>query len=233
MNQQEKKREAVRALCQSYLGMRPSDMGYINFAQMQNKMTEELFQIFYSSESAEKERFTLFEVEDVFSNWHIVDFVVHNNDMDEVKFNCTEEAMMYYKAMFFGDYKTAQKILAEKEPSEHKRLGREVSNFNSDKWDAISRHVVYRVSYHKFCQNFGLLRELSRAKGTTLVEASDIDFLWGCGLAKGDPEIYDRKNWTGKNWLGQVLTQLCNDVVAGKQMYWDDEKWMVRGIDFK
>ncbi len=227
MSQEEKKREAVRALCQSYLGMRPCDKGCNNFAQMQNKMTDELFEIFYSFES---EKFTLFyEAEDVFSNWYMVDFV----GTDGVKFNCTEQAMMYYKAMFFGDFKTAQKILAEKEPSEHKRLGREVSNFNSDKWDAISRHVVYRVSYHKFCQNFGLLRELSRAKGTTLVEASDIDFLWGCGLAKGDPEIYDRKNWTGKNWLGQVLTQLCNDVVAGKQMYWDDEKWMVRGIDFK
>ena len=228
MNQQEKKREAVRALCQSYLGMRPSDKGCNTFAQMQNKMTDELFKIFDSSESGEK--FTLFyEAEDVFSNWYVVDFV----GTACVKFNCTEQAMMYYKAMFFKDWKTAKEILEEKEPSNHKKLGRKVSGFNSEKWDAISRHVVYRVCYYKFSQNPALLCELVSAKGTTLVEASDRDFLWGCGIGKGDSRIYDRKNWTGKNWLGQVLTQLCNDIVSGKQLYWDDEKWMARGINFE
>lgn len=234
MSQEKKKREAVRALCQSYLGMRPSDKSCTDFAQMQNKMTDEIFEIFNSSGDAEKERFTLFyEAEDVFSNWYMVDFVGHHKNRDKVKFNCSEQAMMYYKAMFFKDKITADKILAEKQPSRHKQLGREVKGFDSKAWDAISRHVVYRVCYHKFCQNLALLTKLVKANGTTFVEASDKDILWGCGIAKGDSRIYDRKNWTGKNWLGQVLTQLCNDIVSGREMDWDDEKWMVRGIDFE
>lgn len=54
---------------------------------------------------------------------------------------------------------------------------------------------------------------------TKLVEASKFDFIWGIGLdeqaAKNTPDTV----WPGKNWLGNVLTKLRNDLVAEQLTY--------------
>lgn len=177
-----------------------------------------------------QEKMTLFyEETDVFSNWFMEDFVDGNN----VKFNCSEQAMMYYKAQMFGDEETAQKIMMAKHPSRQKALGREVKNFNSAKWDAVSRHVVYRACWFKFRNSPLLMKEILATAGTTLVEASDKDVLWGVGLSKDNPLIYDRKNWRGKNWLGQVLTQLRFDFIIGNSLLWDNENWIAVDVEFE
>ena len=177
-----------------------------------------------------QEKMTLFyEAEDEFSNWFMRDFVDGNN----MHFNCSEQGMMYYKAMRFGDEEVARKVMAAKHPREHKALGWEIKNFKSEVWDAVSRHVVYRVCFYKFRDDPQMLAKLLSTRGTTLVEASDIDKLWGVGLSKSNPLIYDRKNWKGKNWLGQVLTQLREDLIQNKGILWDADRWVVIGLEFE
>jgi ribA/ribD-fused uncharacterized protein len=65
----------------------------------------------------------------------------------------------------------------------------------------------------KFTQSEPLKEFLLFTKGTLLVEASPYDTIWGIGLAEGDPLIYDSKNWKGTNWLGEVLTDLRDDLL--------------------
>jgi ribA/ribD-fused uncharacterized protein len=121
---------------------------------------------------------------------------------------------MLQKALCFGDWDVASKILDTDNPSKQKSLGRTVKNLESSKWDAISRACVYEGCFHKFTQNRGYHTDLLNTLGTLLVEASPVDCLWGVGLSDGDPEIYHPENWRGSNWLGEVLTLLRENLIS-------------------
>ncbi|MHD0644263.1 NADAR family protein [Pseudomonas aeruginosa] len=139
---------------------------------------------------------------DAFSNWYIRDFVVKG-----VRFNCGEQAMMYAKAMLFGDRKVAEKILAEPDPKNQKALGK-TCKFDQAIWDAKCVEIMSAILYHKFAQHKDLEELLLSTVGTELVEASPYDRVWGVGLSSDDPRIFDKKKWRGQNLLGQVLTNV-------------------------
>lgn len=156
------------------------------------------------------EKFTFFWRSDSpFSNWYPSEFVI-----DGITFNCSEQYMMYGKAMLFGDHEIAEKILKSSNPGSQKALGRKVKKFNQKVWTENARKIVYKACDAKFRQNEHLLKRLLKTKGTTLVEASPVDPIWGIGLAEDNPKARVRSKWRGKNWLGQVLTQLREDILA-------------------
>ena len=154
------------------------------------------------------ERFTFFFSEhDVFSNWYHQPFMLRG-----VLFGCVEQAMMYAKAIEFGDTAIAAKILAEPHPRQQKKLGRQVKPYDDARWKAVARNVVYAAAHAKFTQHADLGRRLRETHGTILVEASPYDNLWGVGLGQNDPRIEDPSKWLGLNWLGEVLTRLRTDL---------------------
>lgn len=155
------------------------------------------------------EKFTFFwRSHSPFSQWYPAKFIVNG-----VKFNCAEQYMMYMKAKLFKDEDIAGKILKAKAPLEQKKLGRKVKNFNRKKWESACKKFVYDGNYSKFTQNEELKEILLKTKGTTLVEASPVDRIWGVGLAEDDSRIKNRGSWRGTNWLGEVLTQLREDLL--------------------
>ncbi len=121
---------------------------------------------------------------------------------------------MHQKAIVFGDTEIAEKILKARTPREQKALGRKVRNFDTQVWNDVAKKVVYTANYAKFTQNKKLLDELTATDGTTLVEASPTDTIWGIGLDAQDALAYSRETWRGTNWLGEVLTQLREDLKA-------------------
>lgn len=139
-----------------------------------------------------------------FSNWHPANFV----DDKGVEYNCSEQYMMYQKAMLFGDQEAADDILFAKHPKEQKEIGRRVRRFDPKVWDAQAKKIVYEGCKLKFSQNPSLKKVLMETEGTLLVETSPYDRIWGIGLAENDPAIHDPLNWNGLNWLGEVLTEL-------------------------
>ncbi|MNH98781.1 Swarming motility protein YbiA [compost metagenome] len=143
-----------------------------------------------------------------FSQWYPCYFIV-----DEHTFNCAEQYMMYAKALLFRDEETAMQILRARTPREQKELGRKVSGFNDTGWNKHCRDIVYQGNREKFLQNEELLQLLLDTKGTTLVEASPTDRIWGVGLSEDDPRIRSRSSWRGSNWLGEVLTKLRDDLL--------------------
>lgn len=158
---------------------------------------------------AEQETFTFFwKTASPFSNWHPATF-----ELDGHQFNCSEQYMMYRKALLFNDQNTANQILKSDAPGNQKALGRKVKNFDTEVWEAHCRQIVYDGCKAKFLQNDNLLKHLLGTKGTTLVEASPVDPVWGIGLPENNPKAYSRSTWRGKNWLGEVLTQLRDDLL--------------------
>lgn len=138
-----------------------------------------------------------------FSQWYLSDFTVN-----DITFNCAEQYMMYEKAMLFEDYDIAVKILETDAPWEQKALGRMVSDFDLDQWNEVARDIVFAGNVAKFTQNNQLKEILLKTKGTTLVEASPHDKIWGIGLKQNDPKALNRETWRGSNWLGEVLTKV-------------------------
>lgn len=143
-----------------------------------------------------------------FSNWFSCSF----RDDDGVVYNCSEQYMMAEKAKLFGDDSTAKKILAALHPWEQKSLGRTISNFDKKTWEDNAKKIVYRGCYFKFTQNAALLDKLIETTGTLLVEASPTDTVWGIGMSENDPNCHDQTKWKGSNWLGEVLTELRDNL---------------------
>lgn len=156
------------------------------------------------------EQFTFFwKSASPFSQWHFAKFKI-----DGITFNCTEQYMMYKKAMLFDDVDIAQQVLDTQMPVDQKRLGRKVKNFNKEVWENNCKEIVYEGNYAKFTQNKHLKEKLLSTSGTTLVEASPYDDIWGIRLSADNPKAKDRSQWQGKNWLGEILTQLREDIIS-------------------
>lgn len=164
-------------------------------------MSEEKFTLFYGNSDATK---------GVFSQWHICRF-----NVDGIEYNCAEQFMMASKARLFGDKKCEEAVMEAKHPRDQKAIGRLVKPFDAGKWDSVARDLVYEGNYAKFTQNDDLKETLLSTQGTTLVEASPYDQIWGIGRGLSDPLALKRETWNGTNWLGEVLTKLRHDLIAG------------------
>ncbi len=135
-----------------------------------------------------------------FSQWSMRDF-----RREGITYCCAEQYMMAEKARLFGDDDVLQKIMASNNPAVHKKLGRQVKNYDDAKWCAVSRYVVFIANMAKFLQHKDLRDKLLATGNKIIVEASPYDALWGVALGPWDDNILDEKNWKGKNWLGKEL----------------------------
>lgn len=148
------------------------------------------------------EKFTLFW-HGPFSQWSACKFTVWG-----IEYNCCEQYMMACKARMFGDTKSLDIIMGTTSPKDQKAEGRKVENFDVDKWNVMAKDFVFMGNYAKFTQDEDLLKTLMATEGTTLVEASPRDTIWGIGLGADNPKSQNRATWRGTNWLGEVLTNV-------------------------
>jgi ribA/ribD-fused uncharacterized protein len=154
------------------------------------------------------ERFTLFW-DGPFSQWAESPF-----SLDGTAYNTAEQYMMAEKAGLFGDAATRTRILEAHQPWDQKALGRRVAGFDEAVWRRHARDIVYRGNRAKFTAHADLAAQLFATAGTTLVEASPVDRIWGIGRGPDDPRALDPAQWRGTNWLGETLTRLRDDLLA-------------------
>ena len=154
--------------------------------------------------------------------------------VDGVEYNCAEQYMMAEKARMFGDEEKLEEILEAEHPKTQKALGRSVYPFDNDVWQEDSDNgrarcwnIVWSGNMAKFSQNPFLLERLVATKGTTIVEASPYDRIWGVGMREADRRITNRENWQGRNWLGEVLTNVREFLMVDARVYnaKSDERW--------
>jgi ribA/ribD-fused uncharacterized protein len=124
---------------------------------------------------------------------------------DNVLYKTAEHYMMAEKARLFGDEDIRQKIIATDHPSDVKKFGRAIKNFNAEIWDRQKLTIVVSGNIQKFMQNPALGRYLLSTGDKILVEASPYDRIWGIGRAPDAPNIEDPNTWDGENLLGVAL----------------------------
>ena len=141
----------------------------------------------------------------VFSNFYPCK-IKHCN----IKFKSSEQLFMWFKAVFFGDSETADKIAVAQTPKEAKALGRQVKDYNDDAWSGVREFVMKWAVTKKFEQNPELQKFLLDPDfdGKNFVEGNPYDKIWSVGLRFDDEKISNEKNWEGMNLLGKVLDNI-------------------------
>ncbi|MFC8382819.1 NADAR family protein [Nocardia sp. NPDC057272] len=142
------------------------------------------------------------------SQWWPATFVV-----DGVEFASAEHYMMWRKAMLFEDAATAAKILEVGHPSQAKKLGRQIRDFDEDIWERARFDIVVAGSVAKFGQDDALREYLVGTGARVLVEASPVDRIWGIGMAADDAGALDPARWKGLNLLGFALMRARDELV--------------------
>jgi ribA/ribD-fused uncharacterized protein len=140
---------------------------------------------------------------DVLSNHHPSGFTVKG-----VTFAHGEQFLMYVKAMLFNDKLQAGRILAEPNPQGCKVLGRGVRPFDENLWAAKRRRYMLTGCLQKAREHTEIREYLLSTGNAVLVEASERDVIWGVGIAKEDPRIYDMREWRGTNLLGEIWMEV-------------------------
>lgn len=133
-------------------------------------------------------------------------------DTDGTRYISNEQYIMAGKARLFKDEETLAEIMKARNPSVIKRLGRQVKNFNYVEWMKHAKEIGKRGARLKFIQNEELRKALLKTEGTTLVEAAPNDRRWGIGRSVSDPLARNRSTWRGRNILGELLTELREEI---------------------
>lgn len=149
-----------------------------------------------------------------FSNWYPADVSVKAFPFsaNETVFNCTEQAMMYIKAVVHDDLEIAQLIMQSNDPAQQKHLGRSVRNFKPKWWRDNCEELFYPALLAKFKQHDGARAYMLSTGDKTIVEAAPWDKIWGIGIGVGHPDIRNPAKWQGDNLLGKMLMNVRADI---------------------
>lgn len=155
------------------------------------------------SNSREKQIIPFYSADDPLSNHSRRGFTIKG-----IKFAHSEQFIMYCKAKLMGDHAKAAEILIAHHPQQCKILGREVTPYDERLWSLKRRPIAVRGAYQKAIEHPEIKEYLLSTGNAILVEASKSDKLWGVGIAKDDPRIYDPSQWQGLNLCGEVWMEV-------------------------
>lgn len=116
--------------------------------------------------------------------------------------------MMAKKALLFNDYFYYKKIMANTNPSEIKRLGKKIRNFDINVWNDNKYQIILEGNYLKFSQNLKLKKKILETKNKIIAEASPYDNIYGIGLSAKCAINMDPNEWPGENLLGKALMEV-------------------------
>jgi ribA/ribD-fused uncharacterized protein len=122
--------------------------------------------------------------------------------------------MMYNKAILFGDWATANQIIACRNPkliiSYGRNVGKKNDTWDQEVWDEEKFKIVVDGNFLKFSQNPVLKKLLLSTSNSYIAEASNIDNIWGIGISENHIDAKDHTKWNeyGQNLLGKALMEV-------------------------
>ena len=143
------------------------------------------------------------------SQWFVASFV-----LDGITYKTAEHFMMAEKARLFRDEKALAAIIEAPTPSDAKRLGRTVANYDDKAWGRARSLSVVKGNVAKFDQNEALGAFLKETGESILVECSPRDRIWGIGMGASNPDARNPAKWRGQNLLGFALVAARDELFA-------------------
>jgi ribA/ribD-fused uncharacterized protein len=143
-----------------------------------------------------------YSLHSVFSNFHSAEVVISGD-----RFCCNEQFFQRAKALMFGDYETADKIMSETDPYKINVLGKKVRGHKKEVWEKKAYKTLKHVNEVKFSQNLHARQALLDTGDLIIGEASP-DRMYGTGIHISSSHATDETKWIGKNLMGQILTEI-------------------------
>lgn len=136
-------------------------------------------------------------------------FPIQFTDQNGSKYSSIYQYIMSQKALLFKDQEIYNKIMKSTDASEMKKLGRQIKNFNQDKWNESVDEIVYQGNLYKFDQNKELKEVLLNFPPDSIfVYASHENEMYGIQINSDDPKANDPLKWGGYNKLGFQITKV-------------------------
>jgi ribA/ribD-fused uncharacterized protein len=129
-----------------------------------------------------------------------------------IEIHDSETAIMLEKASLMGDLNILEQLKYSKSPSDSKKLGRKVRNFNQKLWDENIENIALYVLTVKFTSFPQFKQFLLKTNNAILVEAAPYDRIWGVGMRYNDPNIHHPEKWKGQNILGFSLMKVRENI---------------------
>lgn len=147
------------------------------------------------------------------SNFYPSKFLDNN-----VEYNCSEQYFMKKKQELFdpNNITLANKILANNNPVEIKKFGRQVKNYDENIWNNMRYDIMKNGLRLKFIQNNDIKQKLINTNPKRLYEASPYDKIWGTGYKAIDTQYFIEQNEEyklGTNLLGKALEEIRNELL--------------------
>lgn len=73
----------------------------------------------------------------IYSNWHRNAGQFRDPLNGNIPFHCTEQAFMWWKAIFFQDHRVAGIVEQDGDPALCKKLGREIKGYDDKAWECM------------------------------------------------------------------------------------------------
>lgn len=129
-----------------------------------------------------------------------------------ITFNCSEQYLMYMKAVLFepDNNELHNNILKEENPQKIKAYGRKVKYFNNDIWNKNKENIMINGLRLKFNHNPVLKKKLLSTKIKELYEASPYDKIWGIGFS-ATKALNVPKEQFANNLLGKCLMKIRDE----------------------
>jgi ribA/ribD-fused uncharacterized protein len=125
-------------------------------------------------------------------------------------YHSTEQYYMASKARHVGSNLVLKAILSANNPAKCKQLGskKNLPGLDPTSWDKVSYEIMKRAQLLKYRANPKLSAKLLSTGDAILVEASQSDLHWGCGIHLSNIYKTDPTKWPGKNLMGQCLMEV-------------------------
>ena len=128
-------------------------------------------------------------------------------------YHSSEQYIQHQKCLIFGDHETADSILKADTAIDCKNIGRDVKNFEPEKWKQNAKARCTPGILAKFEQN-PLLSELLKSTGMKTIVESCRDKDWGTGVPLYNPNSLNSDTWNSQGLLGEILEAVHTTLVA-------------------
>ena len=131
---------------------------------------------------------------------------------DDVIHSSSEQAYQYAKASRYKDSVAMQKILHSRNPSEAKRLGYRVKNFDLRDWNSVKDNIMKDILRVKFQEGSDLAGQLLNTSGKSLAEAG-MSKTFAIRTSLNSKNIFDTSKWPkNSNVLGKCLMAIRTEL---------------------